>query len=101
MILTIIIIIMMMIIIIIMITLLSLLLLLLLLLLISDAGGPYVRRWPNGTALVPRGADVASERDKWVSTNGVMLFDRWTFWVLPLTYFIFPKVPGCTFFPLC
>ena len=40
-----------------------------------------------------------------VSTNGVtancMFFDRGTFWVLPLTYstFIFPKVPGGTFFP--
>ena len=41
-----------------------------------------------------------------VSTNGVTAnstcFDRETFWVLPLTYFymfIFPKVPGHTFFP--
>ena len=25
--------------------------------------------------------------------------DRGTFWVLPLTYFIFPKVPGRTFSP--
>ena len=39
-----------------------------------------------------------------VSTNGVTakfrLFDRGTFWVLPLTYFYLPKkVPGRTFFP--
>ena len=27
------------------------------------------------------------------------LFDWGTFWVHPLTYFIFPKVPGRTFFP--
>ena len=39
-----------------------------------------------------------------VSTNGVtanfmiFFFDRGTFWVLPLTYFLkFPKVPGRTF----
>ena len=38
-----------------------------------------------------------------VSANGVaansMCFGRGTFWVLPFTYFIFPKVPGRTFFP--
>ena len=28
-----------------------------------------------------------------------MFFDGGTFWVLPLTYFIFPKVPGCACFP--
>ena len=36
-----------------------------------------------------------SERDKWISTNGVtvnfMFFDRGTFWVLPLTYCYLPN----------
>ena len=40
------------------------------------------------------------------STNGVtaflLFFDTGTFWVLPLAYlFIFPKVPGRTFSPIC
>ena len=38
-----------------------------------------------------------------VSTHGVaadiMIFDRGTFWVLTLTYFYLPKVPGRTSFP--
>ena len=38
-----------------------------------------------------------------VSTNGVTanfkFVDGGTFWVLPLTYIDFPKVPGRTFFP--
>lgn len=39
-----------------------------------------------------------------VSTSGVtaisfQVFDGGTFWVLPLTTFIFPKVPGRSFFP--
>ena len=31
--------------------------------------------------------------------NNSMFVDRGTFWVAPLTYFIFPKVLGRTFFP--
>ena len=45
-----------------------------------------------------------SERDEWVSTNGVtaiifMFFDRGTFWLLPFAYFYLPKSARAYLFP--
>ena len=52
----------------------------------TEAAREGARKWTNGVST------------NWVTAN-VMFFDRGTFWVPPLTYFIFPKVPGRAFFP--
>ena len=54
----------------------------------SEAVRPFLGTGQMGLALVGS-----------LQMSNVIFFDRGTFWVLPLTYFIFSKVPGRTFFP--
>ena len=67
-------------------------------------GQQPVLRWPRVRRLqgFHQGRSLRKGTDG-VSTNGVtenaMFFGGGTFWVLPLIYVIFPKVPGRTFFP--